>query len=117
MIKNNYTNIDTNHGTYKSYITGFILSVILTVAAFWMVMNPEFSSSTIIIIIVALALIQIFIHLFYFLHLTSTPEPFWNIISFIFTILIVALLVGGTVWIMINMMDNLMPAHHVMPDQ
>lgn len=110
MIKNNHTvNHATNHGTYKSYITGFILSVILTFIPFWMVMNPGFSRSTIIIAIVLLVLIQIIVHLLCFFHLRSNPEPFWNIISFIFTVLIVALLVGGTIWIMVNMMDNLMP--------
>ncbi len=100
---------EINAGTFSSYISGFILSLILTALPFWIVMHPEFSRSVIIVAIVTLALMQIIIHLVCFLHLTSTPEPFWNIISFIFTILIVALLVGGTVWIMINLMNNLMP--------
>jgi len=110
-------NAGAHHGTHKSYITGFILSIILTVIPFWMVMNPGFSKTAIIVSIVALALIQIFIHLVYFLHLNNSPEGHWNIVSFVFTVLIVVLVVGGTIWIMINVMDNLMPPPFVMPNQ
>src|ERR1700735_4015789 len=83
-----------NHGTTKSYVTGFILSIILTAIPFYMVMHPGYSHAAIIASIVGIAVIQILVHLYYFLHMNSTSEQRWNTVSFAFTVMVLALLVG-----------------------
>jgi cytochrome o ubiquinol oxidase operon protein cyoD len=118
MQTNHIDHGGSSHGNKKSYITGFVLSIILTVIPFWLVMqHPNLARTTIIGTIVALAVVQILVHLVYFLHMNSKSEQRWNVLSFAFTILIVALLVGGSVWIMENMTTTLMPPQHVMNDR
>ena len=98
----------TSHGSVKSYIVGFILSVILTVIPFWMVMHPGESHTTILYVIVGLALAQILVQLVYFLHMNSSSEGGWNLIAFVFTVLIIAILVVGSLWIMFHLNTNMM---------
>ena len=97
-----------SHGSVKSYIVGFILSVILTVIPFWMVMHPGESHTTLLYVIVGLALAQILVQLVYFLHMNSSSEGGWNLIAFVFTVLIIAILVVGSLWIMFHLNTNMM---------
>jgi len=101
-----------SHGSMKSYGVGFLCSIILTVIPFWMVMNPSLPHSTIVAVILAFAVVQILVHLVCFLHMSNKSEQRWNTIAFVFTVLIVALVVGGSVWIMNNANSNMM----AMPD-
>ena len=96
------------HGTLKSTLTGFLLSVVLTAIPFALVMRPGFSHGAIVAAIFAMAVVQILVHLYYFLHLDAAPEQRWNLIAFVFTALIVVILVGGSVWIMINIANHMM---------
>jgi len=102
-----------SHGTFKTYVTGFVLSIILTVIPFWLVMQPTSPHIVILAAIYGLALVQIIIHLICFLHMSTKSEQKWNNTAFAFTILVVIILIGGSVWIMTNANDNLMPK---MPD-
>ncbi|MBU2979649.1 cytochrome o ubiquinol oxidase subunit IV [Alteromonas sp. C1M14] len=89
-----------DHGDAKSYIIGFVLSVILTAIPFWMVMEGEFSKTTTIWSIVTMALVQIWVHLKYFLHLNFvTEDGKASTISFLFSALIIFMVVGLSVWI------------------
>ncbi|BDH46826.1 cytochrome bo(3) ubiquinol oxidase subunit 4 [Salmonella enterica subsp. enterica serovar Choleraesuis] len=97
-----------SHGSVKTYMTGFILSIILTVIPFWMVMNGTASHGTLITVIVATAVIQILVHLVCFLHMNTSSEERWNLVAFIFTVLIIAIVVVGSIWIMWNLNQNMM---------
>lgn len=57
-----------SHGSVKTYLIGFILSVILTVIPFWMVMNGTASQGVILATVVGMAVVQILVHLVCFLH-------------------------------------------------
>ncbi|ELE4779608.1 cytochrome o ubiquinol oxidase subunit IV, partial [Salmonella enterica] len=46
-----------SHGSVKTYMTGFILSVILTVIPFWMVMTGAASPAVILGSILAMAVV------------------------------------------------------------
>ena len=95
-------------GTLTGYVTGFILSVILTGIAFWLVMDGSMAKSTTLIVIFAAAVAQILVHLHFFLHLSSSSTARWNILSLIFTVLIMVLFVGGTLWIMYSLNYRMM---------
>ncbi|MCE2576456.1 cytochrome o ubiquinol oxidase subunit IV [Komagataeibacter sp. FNDCR2] len=99
-----------SHGSVGSYLTGFVLAVILTVAAFGIVMSHAMSPSGTAGAIALLAVIQIVVHLVYFLHMNGSSAQRWNVMAFVFTVLSVVVLVGGTVFIMhdtsINMMSR-----------
>jgi cytochrome o ubiquinol oxidase operon protein cyoD len=56
-----------------------------------------------------LAVAQIGVHLVFFLHLTTAPDNTNNVLALAFGVLIVALIIGGSVWIMSNLNDRMMP--------
>lgn len=98
------------HGTRRSYLTGFVLSVILTAIPFWLVMAEVIESRQITaLLIFGCAIVQIVVHVVYFLHVDTRAEGGWTLISFVFTVVIVAIMIGGSVWVMYHLNTNLMP--------
>ncbi|HSW96371.1 MAG TPA: cytochrome o ubiquinol oxidase subunit IV [Candidatus Saccharimonadales bacterium] len=93
----------------RLYITGFILSLILTITAYLIVVNHLFTSDTIIFAILVLAVIQLLVQLFFFLHLGQESKPRWNTIFFISTICMILVLVIGSIWIMNHLNYNMTP--------
>lgn len=95
------------HGSGKSYAIGFILSVILTAIPFALVMSHSLPRSTILEAVVVMAIIQIVVHLVYFLHMNGSSEQRWNVMAFAFTALIIAIVCGGSLWILHYMNVNM----------
>lgn len=99
-----------NHGSLRSYLTGFVLAVILTVIPFWLVMGHVFQSHWVTItLVLLLAIVQILVHVVYFLHLDTRSEGGWNMLSFVFTIVLVVIVLGASIWVMYNENTNMMP--------
>ena len=99
-----------DHGSIKSYMTGFVLSVILTAIPFWLVMGGVFESPTVTAtLVMALGAIQIVVHMIYFLHMNTRSEGGWTIMALIFTIVIVAIALSGSFWVMHHLNTNMMP--------
>lgn len=90
---------DVDHGSVRSYLIGFVLSVVLTALPFWAIMTGQFEKSTAIPLVVIMAVIQVIVHLKYFLHLDFTPAGKANTFAFLFTALIIVMVVGLSVWI------------------
>lgn len=96
------------------YLIGLGLASLLTVASFYVVGTNQIWGPGIPIALVVLAIAQIGVHLVFFLHLTTAPDNTNNVLALAFGVLIVALLVGGSVWIMYHLNHNMMPVHHMM---
>ena len=96
------------HGNAKQYTIGFILSVILTLIPFGMVMAGGFSRGLLVAVIAITAIAQVLIQLVYFLHMNSSSEQRWNVIAFVYTIVCIAVLLIGSVWIMNYLHLNMM---------
>lgn len=98
------------HGTRRGYLIGFALSVILTAIPFWLVMGHVLESTTLTaLLIFACAVAQIVVHVIYFLHLNTRAEGGWTLLAFVFTVVIVMITIGGSVWIMYHLNTNMMP--------
>ena len=97
-----------SHGSLGSYIVGFVLSVILTIASFLIVTEHGMATSTAIAVIAALALVQVVVHLVCFLHMNASSQQKWNVMAFGFTVMTVVILIGGSMWIMHNVSVNMM---------
>ena len=97
-----------SRGSLQSYLTGFVLSLILTAIPFALVMRGALSSSAAMACIFSAGLVQILVHLHYFLHLNTSSAARWNVLAMIFTILIMILFVGGTLWIMYTLNYRMM---------
>ena len=89
-----------NKGSLGSYGAGFLFSILLTSAAFALVMSGWASRTATVIGISAAAVLRIFVHLHYFLHLDRSSAARWNVLALLFTLLIMSLFVVGTLWIM-----------------
>ncbi|WDF71691.1 cytochrome o ubiquinol oxidase subunit IV [Novosphingobium sp. KACC 22771] len=98
------------HATTKDYVIGFVLSVILTAIPFWLVMSGAIADkSTTAIVITAFAAVQVVVHMVYFLHMNGKIEGGWNLMAALFTILLVAIILSGTLWVMFHLNANMMP--------
>ena len=99
-----------DHGSFKSYMTGFILSVILTAIPFYLVMTGAIENKNwTIAIIVAMAMVQIVVHMVYFLHMNTKSEGGWTFLALIFTVTIVVITLCGSIWVMHHLNTNMMP--------
>lgn len=101
--------------TTKSYVLGFIYSIILTLTAYYLIVNEILSGWTVAFVILALAVLQLAVQLFYFLHLDQEKKPRWNMITFFFAVQTVLIVVLGSIWIMVNL--NYHNSHKRTPDQ
>ena len=98
------------HGTFRSYTTGFVLSVILTAIPFWLVMGDVLNDTLKTgIIIMALAAVQIVVHMIYFLHMNTKSEGGWTFLALLFTLTLVVITLVGSIWVMYHMDQNMMP--------
>ena len=103
---------DEPHSTFSGYLTGFVLSVILTAIPFWLVMTKVIADrNTAVLVLGGLAVIQILVHMVYFLHMNGKIEGGWTLLSSIFTVVFVAITIAGTLWVMFHMNTNMMPEH------
>ncbi|WP_296657438.1 cytochrome o ubiquinol oxidase subunit IV [Paraburkholderia sp.] len=96
------------HGSAGSYILGFILSVILTAAAFGVVWYGALDSGSATAVLAVLAFVQVVVQLVFFLHLNSGPGRGMNMISLGYTVVAAAFLIFGTVWVMNNVAMHMM---------
>ncbi|MDQ0083909.1 MULTISPECIES: cytochrome o ubiquinol oxidase subunit IV [Variovorax] len=100
-----------SHSTFKGYMTGFVLAVILTAIPFWLVMAKVFDKpNTTALVILAFAVVQIVVHMVYFLHMDAKSEGGWNMLALIFTLVLVVITLAGSLWVMYHMNTNMMPA-------
>ncbi len=95
--------IGASRGSLKSYLIAFVLSLLLTVMAFVLVMSGAVSLRATLAGMFSAAVLQILVHLHFFLHLDTSSSMRWNVAALLFTLLIMVLFVGGTLWIMYNM--------------
>ena len=105
------TAIDTeygaSHGTLVSYVVGFVLSIVFTLLAYILVSAHIFTGGEAIAIIILLAIGQLLVQLVFFLHLSKKSHARWNLTAFVFSAVLVVILVVGTIWIMSNLSDNM----------
>ena len=99
----------TTDASLKSYVTGFVWSIGLTLVAYDLVTQNHFSHTALIATIVALALLQAVIQLLYFLHLGTETKPRWKLVVFLFMLMVVVILVFGSLWIMNNLNYRMTP--------
>lgn len=91
-----------------SYITGFVLSVLLTLAAYVSITNHSLGNLT-IAMIVGLAIAQLLVQLVFFMHLGRGRSARMNLVVFGFMLIVIGIVVIGSLWIMHNLDYNMMP--------
>ena len=104
-----FSHLDDDKRILKSYLMGFVLALTLTLLPFGLVLSDTLGHTVIIAVIFLAALAQILVHLHFFLHLDLSSGERWNLLSLLFTGIIVVIMVGGTIWILYNLGNAMMP--------
>ncbi len=98
-------------GAIRGYLIGLVLASALTVASFAVAAGMgQVWSPGIPVALVALAVGQMGVHLAFFLHITTGPDNTNNILALAFGVLIVAIVLFGSLWIMAHVDHHLMSA-------
>lgn len=94
---------EAGHGSSRSYIIGYVLSVVFTIAPYLLVVNDVLEGWGLVLMLAGFAIVQLFVQLIFFLHLGRESKPRWNLLVFLFAVLVVVILVFGSLWIMKNL--------------
>jgi cytochrome o ubiquinol oxidase operon protein cyoD len=100
---------ETDRGTLRTYVTGFVASIVLTIAAYLLVTHRALSRRTLIAAVIGLALAQFLVQLLFFLHLGRETKPRWKLMVALFMVMVVLILVFGSLWIMTNLNYRMTP--------
>ncbi len=103
--------------TFKSYLTGFLLSIAFTLGAYFAVTNQLNSALPIIL---GLAFLQLVVQIFFFLHVHKGADRIWNSTVLISTLGVVFILIAGSIWIMTHLNYHMTPMQmqeHVIKDE
>ncbi len=98
----------TGNKTFTAYIVGFLGSLFLTMIAFFVVANHTVSNESLYWIISLLAIAQLYVQVVFFLRVNAGQQARLNLLTFIFTILIIVVVLAGSIWIMYNLNVNMM---------
>lgn len=96
------------HVTLRSYIAGFLLSLITTIAAYVVVTEKAYGKNGIIAAVVSLAITQFVVQMLFFMHLGQEKGPRWKLLVLLFMTGVVVIIVLGSLWIMHHLDYNMM---------
>jgi cytochrome o ubiquinol oxidase subunit IV len=96
------------HLSSKKYLVGFALAVVLTLVSFGLASVHGISRPTALSGLFIAAILQIFVHLHFFLHLDRSSKQRWNLITLVFSVLLIFIFVGGSIWVMVTLNSRMM---------
>jgi cytochrome o ubiquinol oxidase operon protein cyoD len=88
---------------------GLVLAVALTAKSFWVANTSLLWAPGVLLGLAVLAVAQMGVHLVFFLHITTGPDSTNNVLALALGILIVLLVAAGSIWIMADLNENMMP--------
>lgn len=88
------------HGSLKSYVIGFVMSLILTAIPLIVVLNDMLEGKSATLLLLGSAVLQFVVQLVYFMHLKEEGKPRYNLMVLILGLFIVLTIVAGSIWIM-----------------
>ena len=101
-------------GSLATYTAGLGFALLLTGASFMVSQTNLLWPPGVPAGLAVLAIAQMGVHLVFFLHITTGPDNTNNVLALAFGVLIVFLVVVGSLWIMTNLNDNMMPPPELM---
>jgi cytochrome o ubiquinol oxidase operon protein cyoD len=107
----------SEHITARTYIAGYILSIILTLTAFKVVDDDLLMGWGFTLTLVAFAVVQLFVQLLFFLHLDKERKPRHNLMAFAFMAMVLLIIVLGSLWIMDNLNYHVMTEEEIIQDE
>ena len=108
---------ESEGGSLLTYVTGLGLAILLTAGSFYFAGSNAIWGPGIPMALIMLAIAQMGVHLVFFLHITTAPDNTNNVMALAFGVLIVLLVIGGSLWIMSHLNQNMMPMDRIMEMQ
>jgi cytochrome o ubiquinol oxidase operon protein cyoD len=99
------------------YVVGLALALLLTATSFFIAGTDLVWQPSIPVALIVLAIAQMGVHLVFFLHITTGPDNTNNVMALAFGLLVVFLVVGGSIWIMGHLNQNMLPMDQIMKMQ
>ncbi len=96
------------HGSLTSYIIGFLASLFLSIASFYLVVTKVVQNPLLVFTLVTFALVQAIFQLVFFLHVGQEAKPRWDTIVFFFMVMVLVIIAFGSLWIMHDLNDRVM---------
>jgi cytochrome o ubiquinol oxidase operon protein cyoD len=96
-------------GSFATYTSGLGFALLLTAASFIVSQTNLLWEPGVPAGLAVLAIAQMGVHLVFFLHISTGADNTNNVIALTFGVLIVALVVSGSLWIMANLNTNMLP--------
>ena len=94
----------------RNYLVGLGFSTVLTIASFCAAASHLIWGPAVGVALIVLAIGQMGVHLVFFLHITTGPDNTNNVLALAYGVMVVFLLVAGSIWIMANLSQNMMPS-------
>lgn len=98
---------ESGRSAMRSYVTGFVLSIFLTLFPYFIVVKHMLGEQGSFFAVVLFGVVQLFVQVIFFLHLSKKSRPLWNMVVLAFTVFVVSFLVIGSIWIMYNLNYNM----------
>jgi cytochrome o ubiquinol oxidase operon protein cyoD len=108
---------DKPSGSFAMYTTGLAFALLLTGASFVVSQTDLLWAPGVPAGLAVLAIAQMGVHLVFFLHIGTGADNTNNVLALAFGVLVVALIVSGSLWIMAHLNANMMPASAIMEMQ
>ncbi|MEA3150708.1 MAG: cytochrome o ubiquinol oxidase subunit [Gammaproteobacteria bacterium] len=108
---------ESGMGSIVGYTAGLAFALLLTGASFMVAQTHLLWAPGLPVGLAVLAVAQMGVHLVFFLHISSGPDNTNNVLALAFGVLIVTLVVSGSLWIMSNLNENMVPPPALMEMQ
>ena len=93
---------------------GLALAVVLTAICSGVANTSLLWAPGVLLGLAVLAVAQMGVHLVFFLHITTGPDSTNNVLALALGVLIVILVAAGSIWIMADLNENIMPSPELM---
>ena len=104
-------------GSFVTYTAGLVFALLLTGTSFLVSQTDLLWAPGVPAGLAVLAIAQMGVHLVFFLHIGTGPDNTNTVLALAFGVLIVALIVSGSLWIMANLNANMMSPSELMQMQ
>lgn len=99
----------SNVGSLKTHFVGFLCCIALTLVAYFLVVKSIITGAYGALILTMLAFAQAWVQLSVFLHWGGESKSRFSFLLFIFMFIVLAIVFLGSLWIMFNLNERMMP--------
>jgi cytochrome o ubiquinol oxidase subunit IV len=108
---------DEHSGSFWAYTAGLAFALLLTAASFIVAQTDLLWAPGVPAGLAVLAVAQMGVHLVFFLHIGTDSDHANSVLALAFGVLIVALVVAGSLWIMDHLNANMLSPSQMMEMQ